>query len=52
MMLTKKAKAKIKHIQDKLPHIVNRAITAALNAKINQVKKKMPNITNLGSCWK
>ena len=38
--------AKIKNIEDEVPHITNLATTAALNAKINEVKSEILNITN------
>ena len=39
--------AKIKDIEDKIPHITNLATNTALNAKINEVKNEIFSITNL-----
>ena len=41
--------AKIKNIEDKIPHNTNLATNASLNAKINVVKSEIPNITNLAT---
>ena len=41
--------AKIKNIEDKMPHIINLATNASLNAKINKVKVKALNIANLAT---
>ena len=39
--------AKIKHIEDKVPHITTLGTNTTLNDKRNQVKNKIPNISNL-----
>ena len=41
--------AKIKNIEDKIPHNSDLATNASLNAKINEVKGEIPNITNLAT---
>ena len=41
--------AKIKNIEDKIPHITNLATSTTLNAKINKVQKEVPKITNLAT---
>ena len=41
--------AKIKSIEDKIPHITNLATNASLNAKINKVKGEITNFTNLAT---
>ena len=47
MILLKKDvyNAKIKDIEDKIPHITNVATDTTLNAKINEVKNKIPKLT-------
>ena len=48
MILLKKDvyNAKIKDIEDKIPHITNVATDTTLNAKINEVKNKIPKLTS------
>ena len=41
--------AKIKKIENKLPHITNLATTANINAKINEIKNKVPRFSSLAS---
>ena len=41
--------AKMKNIEDEIPHVTNLVTNASLNAKINEVKDKIPNITNLAA---
>ena len=41
--------AKIKNIEDKIPHITNLATKTTLKAKTNEVKAEMPSITNLAT---
>ena len=41
--------AKIKSIEDKIPHVTKLATRAPLNVKINEVKGEIPSITNLTS---
>ena len=38
--------AKIKNIEDKIPHITNLVTNTTLNAEINEFKNKIPNIAN------
>ena len=49
MYLKKMYGAKIKDIEDKIPHDINLATNTTCNAKTNEMKGKIPSITSLAT---